>query len=71
LRELILKAIQNVSGYVTEHETEFVEKLRADAEIRQDAQAKSQKKQLAKDKRRVIELDTMIQQIYDYSVCQG
>lgn len=65
---MILTAIKNVSGYVAEHEAEFVEKLRADAEIQQDAQAKSQKKQLAADKRRVTELDKLIQRIYEDKV---
>jgi DNA invertase Pin-like site-specific DNA recombinase len=68
LRELILKAIRNVSGYVAEHEAEFMEKVREDAEIRQDEQAKSQKKQLTADKRRVTELDKLIQQIYEDKV---
>jgi len=70
LRELILTAIRNVSGYVAEHEAEFIEKVRADAEIRQDEQAKSQKKQLAADKRRVVELDKLIQQIYEDKVAE-
>ena len=68
LRELILKSIQNVSLYVREHETEFIEKLRADSEIQQNEQAKAQKKQLAADKRRVTELDRLIQQIYEDKV---
>jgi hypothetical protein len=68
LRELILTAIRSVSGYVRENEAEFVEKLRADAEVRQDEQARSQKKQLAADKRRVSELDKLIQQIYEDKV---
>ena len=68
LRELTLTAIKNVSGYVREHEQEFIEKLRADAEIRQDQQAKAQKKQLSEDKRRVSELDTLIRQIYEDKV---
>ena len=68
LRELILTAIRNVSGYVAEHEAEFVERVRADAEIRQDEQAKAQKKQLAADKRRVTELDKLIQQVYEDKV---
>ena len=68
LRELILTAIQNVSGYVAENEAEFIEKVRADAELRQDVQAKSKKKQLAADKRRVTELDKLIQQLYEDKV---
>ena len=68
LRELVLEAIRNVSNYASEHEAEFVEKFRADAQIRQDAQAKSQKKQLFADKRRIAELDTLIQQIYEDKV---
>jgi hypothetical protein len=57
-----------VSGYVAEHEAEFVEKLRADAEIQLETQEKAQKKQLAADKRRVTELDKLIQQIYEDKV---
>ena len=68
LRELILKSIQNVSLYVRENETEFIEKLRADSEIQQAYAAKAQKKQLAADKRRVTELDTLIQKIYEDKV---
>jgi DNA invertase Pin-like site-specific DNA recombinase len=68
LRELILSAIRNVSGYVSEHEAEFVAKVREAAEIKQDVQAKAQKKQLAADKRRVTELDKLIQQIYEDKV---
>ena len=68
LRELILKSIQNVSLYVCEHEAEFIEKLRADSEIQQADAAKAQKKQLAADKRRVTELDTLIQKIYEDKV---
>jgi DNA invertase Pin-like site-specific DNA recombinase len=68
LRELILTAIRNVGGYVAEHEAEFIAKVRSDAEIRQDEQAKAQKKQLATDKRRVTELDKLIQQIYEDKV---
>ena len=70
LRELILKSIQEVSGYVREHEDEFIAKLRADSEIAQADAAKDQKKQLAADKRRVTELDTLIQQIYEDKVAE-
>jgi len=70
LRQLILTAIRNVSGYVAKHEAEFIAKVRSDAEIRQDEQAKSQKKQLAADKRRVTELDKLIQQIYEDKVAE-
>jgi hypothetical protein len=68
LRKLVLRAIREVSGYVREHEAEFVEKLREAAEIKQDERAKAQKKQLAADKRRVVELDKLIQQIYEDKV---
>ncbi|GHV11577.1 recombinase [Clostridia bacterium] len=68
LRELVLKAIRQVSLYVRENETEFITKLRADSEIQQAEAAKAQKKQLAADKRRVTELDKLIQQIYEDKV---
>jgi DNA invertase Pin-like site-specific DNA recombinase len=65
LNEIVLKAIRQVSGYVAEHEDEFVAKVREAAEIKQGEQAKAQKKQLATDKHRVTELDTLIQRIYE------
>jgi DNA invertase Pin-like site-specific DNA recombinase len=68
LRELVLKTIQSVGGYVQENEAEFVERLREASAIQQDEQAKSKKKQLTKDKRRVTELDTLIQRIYEDKV---
>jgi DNA invertase Pin-like site-specific DNA recombinase len=68
LRELVLQTIRQVSGYVKEHEAEFVEKVRESAEIKQNEEAKTQKKQLASDKRRVSELDKLIQQIYEDKV---
>ena len=68
LRELVLTAIRNVSLYVRENEAEFITKLRADSEIQQADAAKAQKKQLAADKRRVTELDTLIQKIYEDKV---
>jgi hypothetical protein len=70
LQELTLTAIRQASLYVREHESEFVEKLRADSEIQQADSAKAQKKQLAADKRRVAELDTLIQKIYEDKVSQ-
>ncbi len=68
LRELILTSIRNVSGYVTEREAEFVEKMRENSDIQLEVQAKSQKKQLAADKHRVSELDGLIQKIYEDKV---
>jgi predicted ribosome quality control (RQC) complex YloA/Tae2 family protein len=68
LRQLILKTIQDVCGYVRENETLFVEKVRELSEIKQDEQAKMQKKQLAKDKKRYAELDTLFQTIYEDKV---
>lgn len=68
LREIILKSIQQVSMYVKEHEEEFISKLHADSEIYQADIAKTKKKQLGSDKRRVSELDRLIQQIYEDKV---
>jgi hypothetical protein len=65
VRDLILAAIHKVSTYAREHQSEFVAKLRADSEIRQADAAKSHRKQLAKNERRIAELDTLFIKIYE------
>lgn len=68
LRELALDAIRTVSGYVKSNEVEFVKQVREASSIRQTETAKSHKRQIAKQQKRVLELNTLIRKIYEDNV---
>ena len=65
VRELVLKAIRDTTAYVRENEAEFVEKLREASNIRQKAAAKAHRRQLAKNEKRIAELDMLFRRVYE------
>jgi len=65
IRELILDTIQNVSAYAKENEVEFVEKLREATSIKQKDTAKAHRRQLAKNEKRIKELDLLYRKVYE------
>jgi DNA invertase Pin-like site-specific DNA recombinase len=65
VRTIILDAIRKTTGYVREHEAEFVEKLREVSAVKQGETAKEYKKQLAKSERRLSELDKIYRSLYE------
>jgi len=65
IRELILDTIQNVSTYAKENETEFVAKLREATSIKQNDTAKAHRRQLAKNEKRIKELDLLYRKVYE------
>lgn len=67
LRELALDAIQSVSGFVKTNEAEFVKQVRETSAVKQDEAAKSHKKRIAKEQKRVAELNTIIKKLYEDS----
>lgn len=68
LRELVLDAIKKVSGFVKSNEAEFIHQVREASAVRQMETAKSHKKQIAKEQKRVEELNTLIRRIYEDNV---
>lgn len=68
LRELALDAIRTVSGFVKSNEVEFVKQVRETSNIRQTETAKSHKRQIVKQQKRVLELNTLIRKIYEDNV---
>ena len=66
-RELILDAIRKVSGYARKNEAEFVTKLREASTVKQAETAKAHKRQLAKNERRIAELDVLYRKVYEDS----
>ena len=65
LRELLLHTIRTVSAYAISNEDEFVEKVRAASEVRQQETAKELKRKLNRDRKRSAELDGLIKKLYE------
>jgi DNA invertase Pin-like site-specific DNA recombinase len=65
LRELALEAIREVSGYVKDHEAEFVKQVLETSAIRQQETAKAHKRRIVKEEKRVIELNALFRKIYE------
>ena len=65
LRVLILETIQGATAYARNNEAEFIEIIRAASDVRQDNTAKSHKRQIAKNEKRIAELDTLFKKTYE------
>ena len=65
LRELILETIRSVSAYAISNPAEFMEKVRAASQIRQQDAAKEAKRKLNKDRKRRDELNGIIKKLYE------
>ena len=65
LRAVILDAIKLTSKYAIENKEEFIAKVREASQIQQAEKAKETKKQLAKNKKRYSELDSIIKKLYE------
>lgn len=62
---MALDAIRKVSGYVRESEAEFIRQIREASTVRQEETAKAHKRRIAKEEKRVSELNTLIRKIYE------
>ena len=62
---LILETIRSVSAYARSNEAAFIEKLREASSIRQADTAKAQAKRIAKNKKRIAELDTLYRKTWE------
>lgn len=62
---LILETIRQVSAYARTNEAAFVEKLREASNIRQADTAKAHAKRIAKNQKRIAELDTLFRKTYE------
>jgi DNA invertase Pin-like site-specific DNA recombinase len=68
VREVILYVIKNTIGYAREREAEFVEKVRDMYSLRQGETAKTYTRQIAKNERRIAELDKLFTNMYEDKV---
>ncbi len=65
LRELALDAIRTVSDFVKQSEAEFVRQVREASTVRQEETAKAHRRRIAKEQRRVHELNSIIKKLYE------
>lgn len=65
LWELVLETIRTASTYAIANKDEFLEKVRAASQIRQQDAAKEAKRKLNKDRKRRDELDGIIKKLYE------
>ena len=65
MNALILDTIRTVSTYAVANQDEFLEKVRAASQIRQQDAAKEAKRKLNKDRKRRNELDGIIKKLYE------
>jgi hypothetical protein len=65
LRKILLEVIQKTTGYVREHEADFAERLRQSSTVKQSETVKTHTRQIAKNERRIAELDKLFTSIYE------
>jgi len=63
---LILDTIRGATTYARENEAEFVSIIREASAVRQNDAAKSHKKQIAKNEKRIAELDTLFRKTHEH-----
>lgn len=68
IRELALEAIKTVSGFVKSNEAEFIRQVREASAVQQEQTAKAHRRRIAKEQKRVAELNTLIRKIYEDKV---
>jgi hypothetical protein len=65
VRSIILDVLRKTTSYVRSHEAEFAEKVRESSEVRQGETAKTYKKQITKNERRLADLDKIYRSLYE------
>jgi DNA invertase Pin-like site-specific DNA recombinase/cell division protein FtsB len=68
VRDLILEVLKATCSYVLEHEDEFIEKVKATSDIQQESELKALRKRLAKEQKRITELNALIKKLYEDNV---
>ena len=65
LHELILETIRYVASYALENREEFIQRVRAEAAIKQKETAKELRKKIGRSEKRIAELNTLIKKLYE------
>lgn len=65
VRAIILDAIRKTTGYVRAHEEDFIRRVRENSAIQQGETAKAHKRLIAKNERRLSEIDRIYKSLYE------
>lgn len=65
VRAIILDAIRKTTGYVRAHEEDFLRRVRENSAIQQGETAKAHQKLIAKNERRLLEIDRIYKSLYE------
>ncbi|MEE1057426.1 MAG: recombinase family protein [Acutalibacteraceae bacterium] len=65
LRTLVLETIRLVSKYAIENEEDFIRRVREEAEVQKQSEAKELRRKINKAKKRCNELDVLIRKLYE------
>jgi len=68
LRKIVLEVIQKTSGYVRDYESDFMERIKQSSIIKQGETTKTYSRQIAKNERRIAELDKLFTNVYEDKV---
>lgn len=68
LTKLVLETIQEVSEYVKLNEEEFIKKVYSTSKEQQEKTSKILKKRLAKEEKRISEINSLIRKLYEDNV---
>jgi len=68
LREILLDVIQKTTGFVRQHEDDFIKMVSEDSSQRQREMLKTNAKRITKNERRIVELDKMFTSLYEDKV---
>jgi DNA invertase Pin-like site-specific DNA recombinase len=68
IKEIALEVIKAASKFVKEDEEVFIKQMRETSAVQQEQTLKSHKKRIAKEERRITELNTLIKRLYEDNV---
>lgn len=68
IREILLDVISQTANYIQSHEEEFIEQIRQSSSLAQGQTSKSHQRQIAKNQRRITELDKLFRSLYEDKV---
>ena len=69
IRQLVLETIQAASQFAKSNEAKFIKQVMESSAIRQESAAKSHRKRIAKEQKRIAELNNIIRRIYEDNIC--
>jgi len=68
INEILLEVIQKTTAFVRQYEDEFIQMVREKSSLQQDETIKSHTRKIAKNERRIAELDKMFHSLYEDKV---